>query len=91
MIEMIEMRNLCPKGHEMDLRMVEVREDENDDSSKILCWLMFGVCGDCSRIIMQGIHKEKIEPTEGIDFIIINERCEKGSSLNAEEVKDVRD
>ena len=74
---MIELRTMCTKGHDLDLRLSEVRRDEEDKNSEIVCWLIFGVCDKCETIIMQGIHNEKIEPTEGIDYIILNEKIGK--------------
>ncbi len=71
---MIKLSDLCDKGHQMDLRITEVRENEDDKSSPIFAWLLMGVCKRCHKIIMQGIHKEKIEPTEGIDYEIIHKK-----------------
>lgn len=73
---MIELRDICPEGHEIELRQTELRKEEDNPSSEILGWLMFGVCDKCKKIFVQGIHQEKIEPTEGIDYIIVHKKCD---------------
>jgi len=74
---MIELRDICNKGHQMELRQTEVREDEENPKSKIILWLLMGVCDKCQTIVMQGIHKEKIAPSEGIDYFIAHKKIGK--------------
>ena len=79
---MIKIYEYCDKGHKLELRKVEVREDEDNPHSKIVCWLLHGFCNKCSKVFMMDIFKEKISPTEGIDYEIILER------IPSEEVKE---
>ncbi len=71
---MIKIYEYCNEGHKLELRKVEVREDEDNPKSEIVCWLLHGFCKECSKVFMMDIFKEKISPTEGIDYKIISER-----------------
>jgi len=70
----------CQCGKELEFRQTEVREDEDNESSEIMCWLVFGMCEDCEKIWMQMMFKEKIAPTENIDFKIDWNEIVKGTS-----------
>lgn len=74
---MMQVKDICDKGHQMELEMMEVREDEKVEDSPILCWLIFGRCHECLRIIVQGMHRGEKKPQEFLDFRIFHEALSK--------------
>ncbi len=76
---MIKLKDICPRGHQMELKITEVREDESNPTSGIKCWLLFGQCDKCKTLFMQDVFKEKISPTEGIDYKIIHKKISQST------------
>ncbi len=70
----------CKCERELHFRQVQVREDEDDKTSEIFCWLVWGMCESCENLWMQMMFKEKVAPTQGIDFEIDWNKIVEGSS-----------
>lgn len=57
-------------GNRLDPRQVEVREDEDDNNSKIICWLVYGYCDKCKIVYMLDFLEQEKEPQLGEDITI---------------------
>lgn len=78
---MDELAGRCGKcGNRLEFRLVDCREDEEDEGSKILCWLVNGVCGKCRIVYCQDIIKQEKEPELDDEFSINWDKDAVGNS-----------
>ena len=60
----------CKCKKDLDMRITEVRENENNLKSDIIAWIIFGICKRCEKIYFQGLFSQEEMPIVGVDFII---------------------
>ena len=49
-------------GRRLEFRQTEVREEEEDVNSKIIYWLVYGICEKCNMVYVESIIKQEREP-----------------------------
>ena len=70
-IQTIKGKHKC--GIHMDIRVVEIPENEKDIISKTFAWMIYSLCKKCRVVLIQGMFIQSNRPTLNIDFIIIPE------------------
>lgn len=82
MTKMKEFQGVCKCKRFLKFRITDVKENEDEESSDVIAWLIFGVCEKCNVIWMQGIFKGARKPELDIDFLIDYSKMVKGSDIN---------
>ena len=74
----------CKK--DMDIRITDVRENE-DDPSSITSWLIYGLCEKCKSIFICELFVQLNKPILGQDYLIDYKHTAQGSDLKIENTK----
>ena len=67
-MQILSGRHIC--NREMDMRIVDVKEDENSKNNEILSWIIYGICKKCKVVVMLYLFMQSDEPINGIDYTI---------------------
>jgi len=70
MIEIQYYAGLCKCNRKLDTRMVDAREKEKDQKSKVVAWIIYGFCKRCKVVYAQGLFVQEDRPVENRDFIM---------------------
>jgi len=54
----------CKCGKELDMRIVDTRENEKDLKSKVLAWIIYGSCKKCEIVYFQGLFPQEEKPVQ---------------------------
>lgn len=57
-------------GKDMDMRIVDVREDENDKDSKVIAWMIYGICKPCNIVLMSSLFTQEEKPITMVDYVV---------------------
>jgi hypothetical protein len=77
-LAIISGRDAC--GEKFNLQITSVRENYAP-SSKIVAWLIFGVCNKCKVMNLQAIIQQEKEPVPDLDYFVLEDEIADGISL----------
>jgi len=81
---MVEVRIIAGKhkcGREMDMRIIDVK----DDDKNVVSWIIYGICKKCEVVLISELFIQSEEPMQDRDFIIDYEKVTEGVEKEAEE------
>jgi len=82
--EIAELSGKCICGCNLEIRIADYREDKNKIATR-LGFIIYGLCNRCKKMYVLYLHREKIEPTEGIDYVINLNKVVEQTKFNQEE------
>ena len=72
-IKMTEMKIVSGKhecGSIMDMRITDVKEDEKDKNSKVMGWIIYGICKKCTMVVISNLFSQEKEPVVDLDYMV---------------------